>query len=94
MQEYKLKYATKAAAEKDLITKEVIDQDLNLKQGTHAVVWLGQLVDTPAVFEGGKEVQKATYLDGYHVDIATDNEYQFSKGVEQHPANPKHLFWV
>ena len=93
MNQYKLKYATQAAAEKDLKAKGITTEEGNAK-GVHSVKHLGQLVDKPAVMVDGKVVTEATYLDGYHVDIATDNTYKFAEGVEQFPANPKHLFWV
>lgn len=93
MNQYKLKYATQAAAEKDLKAKGIINEEGNAK-GVHSVKHLGQLVDKPAVIVDGKIITEATYLDGYHVDIATDNTYKFAEGVEQFPANPKHLFWI
>ena len=94
---YKLKYATQAAAEKDLKAKGIIEeteQGLQNAKGVYSVKHLGQLVDKPAVIFDMKITTEATYLDGYHVDIATDNTYKFAEGVEQFPANPKHLFWV
>lgn len=97
MNQYKLKYATQAAAEKDLKAKGIIEeteQGLQNAKGVHSVKHLGKLVDKPAVMVEGKITTEATYLDGHHVDIATDNTYEFAEGVEQHPANPKHLFWV
>lgn len=101
MNQIKLKYATQAAAEKDLKLKGIIEEQtfndttilVNAK-GVHSVKHLGQLVDKPAVIVDGKITIEATYLDGHHVDIATDNTYEFEEGVEQHPANPKHLFWI
>ncbi len=93
MNQIKLKYATQAAAEKDLKAKGIINELGNAK-GVHSVKHLGQLVDKPAVIVDGKIITEATYLDGYHVDIATDNTYKFAEGVEQFPANPKHLFWI
>jgi len=97
MNVYKLKYATQAAAEKDIKAKGIIEeteQGLQNAKGVHSVKHLGQLIDKPALMVDGKIITEATYLDGYHVDIATDNTYKFAEGVEQHPANPKHLFWV
>ena len=97
MNVYKLKYATQAAAKKDLLAKGIIEEtELGLQnaKGVHSVKHLGQLVDKPAVMVHGKVVTETTYLDGHHVDIATDNAYKFAVGVEQHPANPKHLFWI
>jgi hypothetical protein len=93
MNVYKLKYATQAAAEKDLKAKGIIAEEGNAI-GVHSVKHLGKLVDKPAVIVDGKVTTDATFLDGYHVDIATDNEYKFAVGVEQNPANPKHLFWT
>jgi len=94
---YKLKYPSQVEAEKALKSMGIIEEfELGLKNanGVHAVVYIGLIVDKPAVMIDGKITTEATFLDGYHVDIATDNEYKFVEGVEQNPANPKHLFWL
>ena len=51
---YKLKYTTKAAAEKNLKAKGVYvvtEEGLTYGTGIHAVVEIGQIVLTPAVME-------------------------------------------
>lgn len=95
MKIYKLKYATQEVAEADLILKGIIkEQSLQNAEGVHGVVYVGKLVDQPAVMVDGVITTEATFLSDYHVDIATDNVYIFEEGIEQAPTNPKHKFWV
>jgi hypothetical protein len=64
---YKLKYTTKAAAEKNLKAKGVYvetEEGLTYGTGIHAVVEIGQIVLTPAVIEDMQVITDATYLDG------------------------------
>jgi hypothetical protein len=65
---YKLKYTTKAAAEKNLKAKGVYvvtEEGLTYGTGIHAVVEIGKIVLTPAVIEDMQVITEATYLDGY-----------------------------
>jgi hypothetical protein len=57
---------------------------------THAVVYIGKIVDTPAVIENMEVIKEATYLEGYHVDIMTDENIEFSNEIK--PNNPIHVF--
>jgi hypothetical protein len=95
---YKLIYTDHDTAIADLLAKGVLinttDKDGNeintYAQSTHAVVYIGQIVDTPAIVEDMKVIKEATYLKGYHVDVMTDLEIEFDNEIK--PNNPKHLF--
>ena len=91
---YKLKYTTKAAAIKDLLKKGVyVETDKGLAYGTgiHAVVEIGQIVLTPAVIEDMQVITDATYLDGHHFDVMSEQEINFgSNSIEVN--NPRHEF--
>jgi hypothetical protein len=94
----KLIYTDHDTAIADLLAKGVLinttDKDGNEQntyaQSTHAVVYIGKIVDTPAVVEDMKVIKEATYLEGYHVDVMTDLEIEFNNAIT--PNNPKHLF--
>ena len=91
---YKLKYTTKAAAIKDLLKKGVyVETDKGLTYGTgiHAVVEIGQIVLTPAVIEDMLVITDATYLDGHHFDVMSEQSISFGK-AEIEVNNPKHSF--
>jgi hypothetical protein len=95
---YKLIYTDHDSAVADLLSKGVLinttDKDGNeintYSQSTHAVVYIGKIVDTPAVVEDMEIIKEATYLKGYHVDVMTDLEIEFDNAIT--PNNPKHLF--
>jgi hypothetical protein len=95
---YKLIYTDHDSAIADLLAKGVLinTTDLNgneintYAQSTHAVVYIGQIVDVPAVIENMEVIKEATYLEGYHVDVMTDLEIEFDNAIT--PNNPKHLF--
>jgi hypothetical protein len=95
---YKLIYTNEAEAIADLLAKGVLinTTDLNgneinaYSQSTHAVVYIGKIVDTPAVVENMEVIKEATYLKGYHVDVMTDLDIEFDNAIT--PNNPKHLF--
>ena len=94
----KLIYTDHDSAVADLLAKGVLisTTDLNgneintYAQSTHAVVYIGKIVDVPAVVENMKVIKEATYLKGYHVDVMTDLEIEFDNEIK--PNNPKHLF--
>ena len=91
---YKLKYTTKATAMKDLLKKGVyVETDKGLTYGTgiHAVVEIGQIVLTPPVMEDMQVITEATYLDGYHFDVMSEQSISFGK-AEIEVNNPKHEF--
>jgi len=94
----KLIYTDHDSAITDLLAKGVLinttDKEGNeintYAQSTHAVVYIGKIVDTPAVVEDMKVIKDATYLKGYHVDVMTDLDIKFDNAIT--PNNPKHLF--
>jgi hypothetical protein len=95
---YKLIYTDHDSAIADLLAKGILinttDKEGNeintYSQSTHAVVYIGKIVDTPAVIENMEVIKDATYLKGYHVDVMTDLEIEFDNAIT--PNNPKHLF--
>lgn len=96
---YKLIYTDHDSAIADMLTKGVLinTTDLNgneintYSQSTHAVVYIGKIVDTPAVVEDMEVITPATFIDGFHVDVMTDLEIEFANEVI--PNNPKHEFF-
>ena len=91
---YKLKYTTKATAMKDLLKKGVyVETDKGLAYGTgiHAVVEIGQIMLTPPVIEDMQVITEATYLDGHHFDVMSEQSISFGK-AEIEVNNPKHEF--
>ena len=95
---YKLKYKSESEAIADLLAKGVLVNSTDLQgnnvityaEDTKAVVYIGRIVDTPAVIENQEIVTDATFLDGYHVDVMTDLEIKFDNEI--FPNNPKHRF--
>ena len=95
---YKLIYTDHDSAIADLLAKGILvnttDKEGNeintYSQSTHAVVYIGKIVDTPAVIENMEVIKDATYLKGYHVDVMTDLEIKFDNAIT--PNNPKHTF--
>ena len=91
---YKLKYKNKETAMKDLLKKGVyVETDKGLTYGTgiHAVVEIGQIVLTPPVIEDMQVITEATYLDGHHFDVMSEQSISFGK-AEIEVNNPKHEF--
>ena len=91
---YKLKYKNKETAMKDLLKKGVYvetDKGLAYGQGIHAVVEIGQIVLTPPVMEDMQVITEATYLDGHHYDVMSEQSISFGK-AEIEVNNPKHEF--
>ena len=90
----KLKYTNKETAMKDLLKKGVyVETDKGLTYGTgiHAVVEIGQIVLTPPVMEDMQVITDATYLDGHHFDVMSEQSISFGK-AEIEVNNPKHEF--
>lgn len=75
---YKLAYATRDALEADLIAKEILTEEGQYNQGTHAVVHLGNIVLEPAT-----EESEAVISNLYHADIMVEAEFDFGSN-EQH----------
>jgi hypothetical protein len=96
---YKLIYTDHDTAITDLLAKGVLVNTTDLQgneintyaQSTHAVVYIGKIVDTPAVVEDMEVITPATYLTGYHVDVMSDQIITFANEVV--PNNPKHEFF-
>jgi hypothetical protein len=92
---YKLKYTTKAAAEKNLKAKGVYvvtEEGLTYGTGIHAVVEIGKIVTTDATYdEERNELTPPIYASGYHYDVMCEQDIDFgSNSVEVN--NPKHVF--
>ena len=87
---YKLRYASKEEALKDLIKKEVIDNEGNYINGTDAVVECGIITNTQATYEGETELTPAIFADGYHYDIMTNDIIVFESEIFVN--NPKFKF--
>jgi hypothetical protein len=85
---YKLKYITKADAEKDLQKKGILDYC----EGVHAVVEIGKIITTDGIYdEEGNELNAPVYADGYHYDIMCEQYIDFGvNSIEVN--NPKHVF--
>jgi hypothetical protein len=92
---YKLRFATKAAAEKNLKAKGVYvvtEEGLTYGTGIHAVVEIGKIVTTDATYdEERNELTAPIYASGYHYDVMCEQDIDFgSNAVEVN--NPKHVF--
>ena len=95
---YKLKYKNKETAMKDLLKKGVYVEttfndvtSLTYGTGIHAVVEIGQIVLTPPVMEDMQVITEATYLDGHHFDVMSEQSISFGiYAIEVN--NPKHEF--
>ena len=96
---HKLSYTDRAAAEADLLAKGVLQEtkdendttQLSYAPETHAVVYIGKIVDKPATINADGEIEtEATYLDGYHIDLMSDKKLTFKNKVT--PASPVHKF--
>lgn len=92
---YKLKYSDKETAIADLIAKEVYietEDGLSYGQGIHAIVEIGQIIDKEPIFDADFNIiQEATFLEGYHFDVMSEQEIDFGVN-ETTPTNPKHSF--
>ena len=87
---YKLRYASKEDALKDLKSKKVIDYKGNNINGTEAVVECGIITTTQAIYEAEKELSPAVFADGYHYDIMTNDTILFDSEIFVN--NPKFIF--
>lgn len=92
---YKLKYSGKETAIADLIVKRVYietEEGLSYGEGIQAIVEIGQIIDKEPIFDADFNIiQDATYLDGYHFDVMSEQEIDF--GVNEiTTTNPKHSF--
>jgi hypothetical protein len=91
MNVYKLHYTNKEGAIIDLIAKEVYTEELEFGQGIKAIVDIGLIVLTEQTFdEDGNELTKLIYAEGYHFDIMSEQEIEFTNAIV--PNNPKYTF--
>lgn len=95
---YKLKFSDKDFAIATLIDKGVYVEttfnevtSLTYGTGIHAIVEIGQIVLTPPVIEDMQVITEATYLDGHHFDVMSEQSISFGK-AEIEVNNPKHEF--
>ena len=92
---YKLQYDTKAEGDADLLAKgtyEVIEGEQVYRNGTQAIVYIGQIVEIPATYDkDGKELTPPVYYSGVFYDLMTTEEYDF--GINEiFPVDCKHSF--
>lgn len=95
MNVYKLRYKNKETAIADLIAKRVYletEEGLIYGEGVQAIVEIGQIIDKEPTFDADFNIiEEATYLDGYHFDVMSEQEIYFGVN-ETTPTNPKHSF--
>ena len=92
---YKLQYDTKAEGDADLLAKgtyEVIEGEQVYRNGTQAIVYIGQIVEIPATYDkDGKELTPPVYYSGVFYDLMTTEEFDF--GIhELFPVDCVHSF--
>ena len=95
MEIYKLNYIDKETAIADLIAKGVYvetEEGLSYGEGVQAIVEIGQIIDKEPIFDADFNIiEEATYLDGYHFDVMSEQEIDFGVNATT-PTNPKHSF--
>jgi len=90
--EYKLRYESKKQAIEHLHSLGITDEQGSFNQREISVVYLGQIVNEPATFdEDGNVLTEPTYIDGYHVDVLSNNNINFGN-YEINPRTDKHIF--
>ena len=92
---YKLQYDSKAEGDADLLAKgtyEVIEGEQVYRNGTQAIVYIGQIVEIPATYDkDGKELTPPVYYSGVFYDLMTTEEFDF--GIhELFPVDCVHSF--
>ena len=92
---YKLQYDSKAEGDADLLAKgtyEVIEGEQVYRNGTQAIVYIGQIVEIPATYDkDGKELTPPVYYSGVFYDLMTTEEIDF--GIhELFPTDCVHSF--
>jgi hypothetical protein len=78
---YKLQYNDKAQGDADLLSKgawEVYEENEYVyTNGTQAIVYIGQIVEIPATYNGETELTPPIYYDGVFYDLMTTELYDF-----------------
>ena len=78
---YKLQYNDKAQGDADLLSKgawEVSEENKYVyTNGTQAIVYIGQIVEIPATYNGETELTPPIYYDGVFYDLMTTELYDF-----------------
>ena len=92
---YKLTFTDKAEGDADLLAKgtyEVIEGEQVYRNGTQAIVYIGQIVEIPATYDkDGKELTPPVYYSGVFYDLMTTEEIDF--GIhELFPTDCVHSF--
>ena len=92
---YKLQYTDKDTGYADLLSKgtyEVIEGEQVYRNGTQAIVYIGQIVEIPATYDDeGNELTPPIYYDGVYYDLMTTEEFDFGDN-EIFPTDCAHSF--
>ena len=88
---YKLRYADKVAALKDLKSKGVIDKEGKYINGTESVVECGTITLIYATYDENEiELIPAKYAQGYHYNIMSSDVIVFDSEI--FPKNQRYKF--
>ena len=91
---YQLKYTDKAEAITHLKSVGVLDDEEQYTAITHAVVYIGLIVDVAGTYDvDGNELTAPTFIDGYHVDVMTKTAIDFGTYLVV-PNSPHHQFAI
>jgi hypothetical protein len=78
---YKLQYNDKAQGDADLLSKGAWkvseENEYVYTNGTQAIVYIGQIVEMPATYNGETELTPPIYYDGVFYDLMTTELYDF-----------------
>jgi len=99
MNVYKLAYSSRSALDSALksrqILKDVTEEETQTVygEGTHAVVYLGNIVLEKGEYDSeGNETKAPVLSDKYHADIMVEGEFDLGSNDEGDPINPVHKF--
>ena len=91
---YKLQYTDKEEGYADLLAKgtyEVIEGEQVYRNGTQAIVYIGQIVEIAGTYDEENELTPPVYCTGVFFDLMTTEEYDFESN-EVFPEDHKHSF--
>ena len=81
MNVYKLVYSSRKALDSALKSRQILEDNegkLVYAKGTHAVVYLGNIVLENAEYDSqGNEIKPPVLSDKYHADIMVDGSFKF-----------------